>query len=270
MSIDNFFRQSPHSILRKHSKFETPNQQFFINAHDGIKLSCTFIKRGSPKNKCIIMLNSANRSMHQFGMVLLAEWFANNFDVAVFDLRGHYKSKGFWNPKDSFLDVKDMASYIRDRGYQKIGVFGKSIGGWSALMDSAFNKSIDSIVALSPPIGSLRLNKDLQRYINLYLYWPRIIVKPIIEAITKVRFHTLSCEHTLIGEISHVSPIPMLLMYYQNDPMLEINSIMAKKVFEQALDPKKFVELKGSGHGLELFSIKQIISEADMWFEETL
>jgi len=250
--------------------FEKPYEELSIITRDSVKLSGTILRRGIKKNNCIIILNSAARSRHQFGIVLLAEWLATDFDVVCFDIRGHFNSGGFWNPLDAVLDINDMVAYIKTLGYEKVGIFGKSIGGWSALMNAALEKSSDSVAILSAPLKQLQLNRKIQPYIKLYISWPRFILKPILEKIVKVRFNSLFSERQISKEIPNVFPTPMLLMYYQSDVLLDTTAIEAKQIFDKASKPKRFVVLDGIGHGLELYSFKRIATELSLWFKETL
>ncbi len=88
-----------------------------------------------------------NRWMRKAVDMLAAE-----FDVIIFDFRGHGKSGGVytWSAKEG-LDVDAVANYAVSRGYKKIGVLAFSLGAAAAVNDAAARNDIKSMVLISCP-----------------------------------------------------------------------------------------------------------------------
>jgi len=81
-----------------------------------------------------------------------ADMLAAEFDVIIFDFRGHGKSGGkyTWSAKEK-LDVDAVVNYAAACGYKKIGILAFSLGAAAAINDAATRNDIKSMVLISCP-----------------------------------------------------------------------------------------------------------------------
>lgn len=94
----------------------------------------------------------------------LAENLNHEFDVIVFDFRGHGLSQGlfYWTARE-YLDLLAVAEFA-NKHYAKIGVIGFSLGAASSIIAASKTAHIDSIVAVSAPV---ELGKIEYRFWNV-------------------------------------------------------------------------------------------------------
>ena len=80
------------------------------------------------------------------------DMLASEFDVMIFDFRGHGKSGGIytWSTKER-LDVDAVVDYAVSAGYKKIGILAFSLGAAAAVNDAATRNDIKSMVLISCP-----------------------------------------------------------------------------------------------------------------------
>ena len=81
----------------------------------------------------------------------LGESLHNEYDVILFDFRGHGQSKGFfyWTAKEYFdlLSIVEFAS----KSYERIGLIGFSLGAATSIIAASKTMLINSIVSISAP-----------------------------------------------------------------------------------------------------------------------
>jgi len=117
---------------------------------DNIPISYDYYKGGfdSVVIVCPGFFNSKDsRWMRKTVDILTAE-----FDVIIFDFRGHGKSGGryTWSAKEP-LDLDAVVDYAGSRGYKHIGVLAFSLGAAAAINDAAKRSDIESMVLISCP-----------------------------------------------------------------------------------------------------------------------
>lgn len=81
----------------------------------------------------------------------LKDRLLKDFDVVMFDFRGHGKSSGLfsWTAKED-RDLEAVLSYVR-RQYSSIGIVGFSVGGSIAVNVLARDASVQSLICVSSP-----------------------------------------------------------------------------------------------------------------------
>lgn len=80
-----------------------------------------------------------------------------NYDVIIFDFRGHGKSSGlfYWTAQE-YRDLEAMLQYAKGR-YQKVGVVGFSLGAATSLITAARGQAMDSLVSVSAPADFFKI-----------------------------------------------------------------------------------------------------------------
>ncbi|MGE0268963.1 MAG: alpha/beta hydrolase [Candidatus Omnitrophota bacterium] len=93
----------------------------------------------------------------------MAEMLSDEYDVIVFDFRGHGKSKGLftWTVKE-YQDLQAILDYAHTK-YEKIGVIGFSLGAASSIIAASRTDRIDSLIAVSPPSDFNKIDYQVWR-----------------------------------------------------------------------------------------------------------
>jgi len=82
----------------------------------------------------------------------LAESLNDEYDVILFDFRGHGQSKGlfYWTSKE-YLDLVSIVEFA-SKTYQSIGLIGFSLGAAISIIAASKTSLINSIIAISAPV----------------------------------------------------------------------------------------------------------------------
>jgi uncharacterized protein len=102
-------------------------------------------------DKAIIIAHGFFTSKQAFLLMKLAIDLSHEFDVIVFDFRGHGLSQGlFYWTSIEYLDLLAVVEFV-NRRYAKIGVIGFSLGAATSIITASKTTHIDSILAISTP-----------------------------------------------------------------------------------------------------------------------
>jgi fermentation-respiration switch protein FrsA (DUF1100 family) len=117
---------------------------------DNVPISYDYYKRGL--DSIVIVCPGFFNSKDNRWMRKTVDMLAVEFDVIIFDFRGHGKSGGTytWSAKER-LDVDAVVNYAVSQGYKKIGILAFSLGAAAAVNDAAVRNDIKSMVLISCP-----------------------------------------------------------------------------------------------------------------------
>jgi len=129
----------------------------------------------SDHKKVIIIAHGFFNSKQAFLFKQLGESLNNEYDVILFDFRGHGQSKGlfYWTAKE-YLDLVSIVEFA-GKSYGRIGLIGFSLGAATSIIAASKTSLINSIIAISAPtefekidyrFWQLNVKKDL--FYNLF------------------------------------------------------------------------------------------------------
>jgi hypothetical protein len=174
---------------------------------------------------------AVNHRAHRF-----RELMSEGYGIFVLGYPGYGGNNG--HPSElSFREGSTLAyEYLRNSGVSAddIVIYGESIGSGVAVQLAASVKARGLI--LEAPMSS---TIDVARE-----HYPYLLVSFLL----KDTFQS-------IDYIEHID-MPLLVMHGNSDQIIPIR--VGRKLFENAKDPKTFIELKGAGHNnLQLYSINE-------------
>jgi pimeloyl-ACP methyl ester carboxylesterase len=182
----------------------------------------------------------------------MADAFSKEYDVIVFDFRGHGKSSDVftWTTHEQ-KDLRAITAYAKENHYAKIGVIGFSLGAAIALIEASCHRNIDSVIAVSTPadLGSINYHfweKDM---------WEDLKLNFGIKGRGKgVRMGSPSLQKTRPRDIvNKVSPTPVLFLHGEKDWLVKPSH--GKLLFYKAKDPKALTIIKDGGHAERIFDV---------------
>lgn len=191
------------------------------------------------------------------------------YDVIIFDFRGHGKSTGLytWSSKE-YLDLDAVIDYAGSQHYEHIGILAFSLGAAIAINEAAVRPGIDSMVLVSCPS---KFNS-----IDYHFWEPAMFVdlKDNIESGWEgkgARFSNIFLQKNdpidSVGRIKHTA-----LFFIHGDDDWVIKARHAKKLYEAAITRKKIEIIKGGYHAERLFQFNydEMRNSILEWFSETL
>jgi pimeloyl-ACP methyl ester carboxylesterase len=228
--------------------YTMPHERFEVTTEDGVRLRGISLNlQPGQLQKAIIVCHGAGRSKNTLPIVQTCQILATQYPVFSFDFRGHMESSGVFKADgDTEADLKAVLDYVRKLGFQKVAVFGWSIGAWTALLSAARGRQIDAIIAGSPPpvdISGLRQIALLRRYrlIGPLVRFGVAVMRNFRTRLGNYRLH-------IADFIKAVPDIPILFVYNEYDNTSRVDSSQFQALYEQLPASREKLLLPGRGH----------------------
>ncbi len=166
------------------------------------------------------------------------------FSVLMFDLHGYGESEGDtvsggYYEKD---DLKGAVAYLKQRGYEKIGVLGFSLGAVTALLAAAEDEEIDAVVADS---AFADLNDIMDSQFSLRTKAPKIFLRPILFMI-KLMYGVDFTAIRPVEVVSKIAPRPVLFIHGEADDTIPAEHSV--RLVEASQNPANTLWLVPGGH----------------------
>ncbi|MBF0494508.1 MAG: alpha/beta fold hydrolase [Candidatus Omnitrophica bacterium] len=221
-----------------------------VMTEDGKRIAFTHIKNGF--DNVVIIAHGFYNNKDTFLFKKMAVAFGKEYDVIMFDFRGHGKSSDVftWTALEH-KDLRSIIAYAKENKYSKIGVIGFSLGAAIALVEASSQKTIDSVIAVSSPADLGKINfhfweKDM---------WRDLMLNMGIKGRGKgVRPGSLSLQKIQpIDIVSKISPTPVLFIHGEKDWIIKPSH--SQRLFDAALEPKSIMIIKDGGHAERIFDV---------------
>jgi pimeloyl-ACP methyl ester carboxylesterase len=274
------YQLAPTEAFRPYERQRREHVNFSVRSADNVTIRGTLIRGGH--RRAIVIAHGAFRSKNTLPYVLLAQWLAYKYDVALFDFRGHGESDGTFDFSDrTSSDVQAVVRHLRQEGYSRVGVFGRSMGAWSALIAAGSvagahdENRIDSLVAAAAPlrqITSIDLAQRFRRMLAVPVAGPfiRLVSQLLVNIARGTRVDRITdaqrCPLDVVGSIH----VPVLLIYQEWDVVIHTNIADANEMFAALTAPKDLLLLAGPGHIFEIGSFHRVCQAIENWFDATL
>lgn len=208
-----------------------PRKTVELTTEDGIKLSAWYIapqedNQDQTDKKALILLHGypAEKS----DMLGMANALYPEFSLLLVDLRSFGESEGTYTTlgiKEQ-KDVTTAVKFLKKKGYEKIGIFGLSLGSNVALLSAEDNKDIDA-VGIDASFADIR-TLGYKTYSSLW-----IVKYPLVEAMSLwgKLFFGKSIDKTLYEAADKLQK-PMLLTHTQKGPYSTQHALKLKEVLK--------------------------------------
>lgn len=248
-----------------HSTF-TGNEGFILT-EDKHKISYVHFAAGH--SKIIIIAHGFYNSKEAVVLQQLAKILLDEYDIFMFDFRGHGKSSGLftWASKEG-RDLKAAAQYLKGR-YQKTGFIAFSFGGSIAINVLSCEPIADSFICVSAPAYISRIDYNFWQ-----LDWQGDVVYTLLskegrkgKGIRPGPFWLKKEEP--INNIAKLN-IPVLFLHGEKDWV--IKPWHSRALYERANSFKRIVCFKNGPHAEYLMrdNKEQFVEEIKRWFSQTL
>ena len=184
----------------------------------------------------IIMLHGAesNRSDPGVNMMgIAAELIANDYNVLMFDFRGHGESEGD-RLSAGYHERKDLlgaVDFVQERGFEQIGVLGFSMGAATALMGTAEETNIDCIVADS---SFADMTGIMEREFTERTKFPGFFLTPVLFMVN-IMYGVDFKAVKPVENVPEIAPRPILFIHGEEDDFTPLDH--AYRLYEASQNP---------------------------------
>jgi fermentation-respiration switch protein FrsA (DUF1100 family) len=142
----------------------------------------------------------------------------HGYNVLMFDMRGHGKSEGD-RMSAGYYEVRDLGGavdYVKDLGFDDIGVLGFSMGGATTIMTAAECDDIDVIVTDS---AYADLNDMIEPQFTERTFFPKFFLKPLLFMV-KMMYGIDFTAVKPIEVVGDIAPRPILFIQGELDDVV--------------------------------------------------
>ena len=220
----------------------------WVTTEDGKRIAFVHLKRGF--SRVVIIAHGFYNNKDTVLFRGIAEAFGKEYDVIVFDFRGHGKSSDVftWTAHEQ-KDLRAIVAYAKENEYAKIGVIGFSLGAAIALIEASSHRDIDSVIAVSTPSELGKIN---------YHFWEKDMWEDLklnfgIKGKGKgARLGNPVLKKTRpLDIVDKIAPTSVLFLHGEKDWLVKL--CHSQRLFERAKDPKALTVIKNGGHAERMF-----------------
>lgn len=232
------------------SDYGQPYERVSFITEDGLTLAGWLIKpdRSGKKTPAIIICHGlgANKSDFTEFAVFLAR---RGYLVLTFDFRAHGDSEGS-RTSLGYHERKDVSAalqYLSSRpevDKERIGIFGFSLGGSTAILAAAETRKFRAVAADS---AFTSLRDQARQAITGYYHLPAFPFVNISVLGYELYFQTRVRNIAPESVIGSISPAPVLIIAGEGDDMIPAEN--GRKLFQAAQEPKELWVISVGGHG---------------------
>ncbi|MFH1593192.1 MAG: alpha/beta fold hydrolase [Candidatus Omnitrophota bacterium] len=237
-----------------------------VVTRDNVRIAYERYQNGS--DSVVIICPGFYNSKKNRWMRKAVELVSPEYDVMIFDFRGHGQSGGTftWSAKED-MDVDAVVDRAKDYGYKRIGILAFSLGAAASVNDAAHRTDIDSMVLISCPTRFNMID---------FHFWKFAMFSDLKDNIEckwegkGARYGSIFYpKKDPIDAIRAIHNTAILFIHGDNDWV--INDRHSRKLYEAASGTKKLEVIKGGLHAERIVQfypekLKKIILE---WFSET-
>lgn len=245
---------------------ESMPEKVAVHTSDHKKIAVDHYRNDHPK--VVILAHGFYNSKQAVLFQEMARGLLDDYDVIVFDFRGHGKSSGLfsWTVKEH-RDLQAVLDYAQQE-YGKIGVVGFSLGAAIAINTAARDSRIDSLIAVSPPYDFNRIN---------YRVWRMGVMENVVYNVFQegrvgkgIRPGWLFRKKPKPIDVVDRVTAPTLFVHGQKDWLIAAEH--SRKLYRKAKCKKDLLILKEGTHAEYIFRADKsgTLGVLREWFQKTL
>ena len=193
----------------------------------------------------------------------------DEYDVFMFDFRGHGKSSGFFSwISNEGKDLEAVLGYIKGK-YKKTGMIAFSLGASVAINVLTQERGVDSLICVSAASDPDRIdyhfwNLDLKNDLAYTLFTP--------EGIKGRGFRPGAFWRKKQKPIDNIGKVNIPVCYIHGEKDWVVKPWHSKRLFEKTQTKKKIVIIKNGSHAEYLMkgSEEEFVREIRDWFASTM
>jgi dipeptidyl aminopeptidase/acylaminoacyl peptidase len=178
----------------------------------------------NPDSKQVIVMvhgNGYNRVDPTIGTLDIASRLVGHgYNVLMFDLRGYGESDGN-TVSGGYYEKRDLegaVNYLKERGFEHIGVLGFSLGAVTSLLAGAEDRDIEAIVSDS---SFADLKDIMEPEFSKRTHAPQFFLHPILFMI-KIMYRVDFTAIRPVDSVAKIAPRPVLFIHGEADETIPV------------------------------------------------
>ncbi|MBU4115644.1 alpha/beta fold hydrolase [Patescibacteria group bacterium] len=142
-------------------------EEITLTTKDGISIDGWFIPAPAPQKPALLILHGY--PAEKGDLLFRASQLHQDFNILLIDFRYFGKSGGSFTTlgTNERLDLEAAIDFLESRGFKKVGVFGFSFGGATAILQAAKDDRIAAVVSYASFADLTLLGKDIYKHLPI-------------------------------------------------------------------------------------------------------
>ena len=232
------------------SEYKADYEDVAFITEDGVVLRGWLVKPSHPakRSPAVIICHGVGANRSDF-TELAASLAKRGFFVLQFDFRAHGESGGS-RTSLGYHEQKDIHAALgllltrKEIDPRRIGIYGFSLGGSSAILAAANTHAFAALVADS---AFTSLRDQARQAITGFYHLPSFPFLQLTVLGYELYFQTRVDTISPVGVIEGIAPTPVLIIAGEGDALIPADN--GRKLFAAAKDPKQLWIIPGADHG---------------------
>lgn len=232
------------------SVYQAEYEDVALLTTDGIALKGWLVKPVHPawRSPAIILCHGVGANKSDF-TELAVSLARRGYFVLLFDFRAHGESGGN-RTSLGYHEQKDIAAACgflgsrREVNGKRIGIYGFSLGGATAVLAAAHTNAFAAVVADS---AFTSLRDQARDAITGFYHLPAFPFLRLAVLGYTLYFQTSVDSVSPVAEIVKISPVPVLIIAGEGDRLIPADN--GRRLYAAARDPKELWIIAGADHG---------------------
>jgi len=239
-----------YSLFVPPSQYKIAYEDVAFSTNDHVLLRGWLLKPNSRKQPLPAILICHGLGANRSDFTELAASLVNRgYMVLTFDFRAHGESGGGRSSLGYHeqLDVAAALGYLRSRAGvdpERIGIFGFSLGGSTAILTAAAQGGIKAVIADS---AFTSLRDQARTAITGFYHLPSFPFLPLTMFGYRLYFLTSVDDVDPEKAVQKLSPVPVLIIAGEGDDLIPMEN--GKRLYAAAREPKELWIISSSQHG---------------------
>jgi len=238
-------RRHPPDALASPADYDLAYEDVTFASRDGVTLRGWFIPAASPRGT-VVFTHGQSGSMDP-DLEYVPAFRASGYNVLMFDFRAHGRSDGKLASMGLLeqLDLLGAVDFLQQRGIERLGVLGFSMGGRVAIGAAPQTEAIVAVVSDGGPVTLFEavVAGFTERGI------PRLLAAPAVRLaiwLAGRRVGRRLSEADALHWAPRLAPRALLLVHGERDPYVSTAAVQA--LFAAAGEPKELWIVPQAGH----------------------
>jgi len=232
------------------SVYKADYEEVHVTSEDGVNLTGWIIKPPHPRSPApaIIMCHGVGANKSDF-TELAASLARRGYYVLLLDFRAHGESGGS-RTSLGYHEQKDVAaavSILKNRpgiDMKRIGIYGFSMGGATAILAAARSGVFSAVVADS---SYTSLRDQARAAVTGFYRLPSFPFVNLAVLGYELYFQTSVEQVSPLAVIGSLSPVPILIIAGEGDKLISADN--GRMLYAAAREPRELWIVQGAGHG---------------------
>ena len=250
---------------------ETPQEQVYIQSHDGLRLHGRLYENPNPNGRVIILSHGFHSTpKHDFSCACMF-YYKHGYTILLIDQRSHGESEGKYicfGARERY-DVRDWCKFINSRYGETVPLLlsGISMGSTTSLLTAGLPDAPKNLIGVIADCGYVSTYEEFRYVLRTRFHLPAFPLLQIAGLYCRVRggFGLRTCN--VLHAVKNIR-VPILFAHGMGDKLVPFNN--TERAYEACVTRKEIILVPEAAHGMSWVTDNKRYTETLLRFLDSL